>query len=79
MMDLKQKRNHNFSELRIIFKFLKVPPKIRKKKALEKEIILSFKRVTNANERDNIFYYTGRVFKSINKNFGISDTRFGFV
>lgn len=39
-MDLKQKRNQNFSEFWIIFKFLKVPPTIRKKDIKKEKIIL---------------------------------------
>lgn len=36
IMDLKQKWDYNFSEFWIIFKFLKIPPKIRQKRNSKK-------------------------------------------
>ena len=41
MTNLNQKRNHDFSEFWIIFKFLMVPPEINKKKYIIKVTFLT--------------------------------------
>ena len=56
--NLNQKRNHDFSEFWIIFKFLMVPPETRPKNTFKK-LLVSLKRLTDANKMDNSLLIKG--------------------